>query len=156
MQTKNKIISFISCFSIFFTICLNVNAIDLNISAKEVTIDKKNNTILAKGDVEAIDSEGRIINSDSAFYQKSIDHFLAQGNVQITDTKRNIITTDKAVYDQAKEVIITYENSELILNPLTAAPGFNIENVYVLPGIPNIMKKMFPIVYQFVHQNNHI
>ena len=32
---------------------------------------------------------------------------------------------------------------ELILNPLTAAPGFKLKNVYVLPGIPVIMKKMF-------------
>lgn len=35
------------------------------------------------------------------------------------------------------------ENVELILNPLTAAPGFIIENVYVLPGVPDIMKKIF-------------
>ena len=35
------------------------------------------------------------------------------------------------------------EHAELILNPLTAAPGFIIKNVYVLPGVPNIMKKMF-------------
>ena len=32
---------------------------------------------------------------------------------------------------------------ELIINPLTAAPGFRINNVYVLPGVPEIMKKMF-------------
>ena len=32
---------------------------------------------------------------------------------------------------------------ELILNPLTVAPGFKINNVYVLPGVPMIMKKMF-------------
>ncbi len=33
--------------------------------------------------------------------------------------------------------------SELILNPMTAAPGFKINNVYVLPGVPEIMEKMF-------------
>ena len=33
--------------------------------------------------------------------------------------------------------------SELILNPMTAAPGFNIKNVYVLPGVPEIMQVMF-------------
>jgi len=31
----------------------------------------------------------------------------------------------------------------LIYNPLTFAPGFKIENVFVLPGIPEIMEKMF-------------
>ena len=33
--------------------------------------------------------------------------------------------------------------SELILNPMTAAPGFIIKNVYVLPGVPEIMQVMF-------------
>ena len=33
--------------------------------------------------------------------------------------------------------------SKLIENPLTVAPGFNIENVYVFPGVPRIMQKMF-------------
>ena len=32
---------------------------------------------------------------------------------------------------------------ELIYNPLTVAPGFKIENVFVLPGVPQIMQKMF-------------
>lgn len=35
------------------------------------------------------------------------------------------------------------EDAELILNPLTAAPGFVIKNIYVLPGVPEIMQKMF-------------
>ena len=35
------------------------------------------------------------------------------------------------------------KGSELILNPVTAAPGFKIKNVYVLPGVPEIMQIMF-------------
>ena len=35
------------------------------------------------------------------------------------------------------------EYAELILNPLTSAPGFYIENIYVFPGVPDIMQKMF-------------
>ena len=35
------------------------------------------------------------------------------------------------------------EQAKLILNPLTAAPGFIVKNIYVLPGIPEIMQKMF-------------
>ncbi len=31
---------------------------------------------------------------------------------------------------------------ELIYNPMTAAPGFKINNVYVLPGVPKIMEQM--------------
>ena len=34
------------------------------------------------------------------------------------------------------------ENAELILNPTSGAPGFSIENVFCLPGVPSIMKSM--------------
>ena len=33
-------------------------------------------------------------------------------------------------------------DAELIYNPMTAAPGFKINNVYVLPGVPKIMEQM--------------
>ena len=33
--------------------------------------------------------------------------------------------------------------AKLIYNPITVAPGFNIKNVYVLPGVPKIMELMF-------------
>lgn len=35
------------------------------------------------------------------------------------------------------------EGAELIDNPVSAAPGFRLENVYVLPGVPRIMQAMF-------------
>ena len=34
------------------------------------------------------------------------------------------------------------ENAELILNPTSGAPGFSVENVYRLPGVPSILKSM--------------
>ncbi len=33
-------------------------------------------------------------------------------------------------------------SAKLILNPSSGAPGFNVENVYCLPGVPSIMKSM--------------
>jgi len=33
-------------------------------------------------------------------------------------------------------------NAELILNPTSGAPGFSVENVYCLPGVPSILKSM--------------
>jgi len=33
-------------------------------------------------------------------------------------------------------------NADLILNPTSGAPGFNIENVFCLPGVPSILKSM--------------
>jgi molybdopterin-biosynthesis enzyme MoeA-like protein len=34
------------------------------------------------------------------------------------------------------------EGAELIDNPVSVAPGFRLENVYVLPGVPKIMQAM--------------
>ena len=34
------------------------------------------------------------------------------------------------------------ENANLILNPTSGAPGFNVENVFCLPGVPSIVKSM--------------
>ncbi|HET6466821.1 MAG TPA: competence/damage-inducible protein A [Geminicoccaceae bacterium] len=37
----------------------------------------------------------------------------------------------------------TPEGAELIDNPVSVAPGFRVDNVYVLPGVPSIMQAMF-------------
>ena len=34
------------------------------------------------------------------------------------------------------------ENAQLILNPTSGAPGFSVENVFCLPGVPSILKSM--------------
>ena len=34
------------------------------------------------------------------------------------------------------------ENAELILNPTSGAPGFCVQNVFCLPGVPSILKSM--------------
>jgi molybdenum cofactor synthesis domain-containing protein len=34
------------------------------------------------------------------------------------------------------------KNANLILNPTSGAPGFNIKNVFCLPGVPSILKSM--------------
>ncbi|HCR85656.1 MAG TPA: competence/damage-inducible protein A [Alphaproteobacteria bacterium] len=44
----------------------------------------------------------------------------------------------------------TPEGATLIENPLTSAPGYKIENVFVLAGIPSIMQVMFDYASQFL------
>ena len=34
------------------------------------------------------------------------------------------------------------ENAKLILNPTSGAPGFSVENVFCLPGVPSILRSM--------------
>ena len=48
------------------------------------------------------------------------------------------------------------EGAELIENPLTAAPGCKIENVFVLAGIPSIMQVMFDYASQSLQKGRKI
>ena len=41
-----------------------------------------------------------------------------------------------------KKMVWMPKNANLILNPTSGAPGFNIENVFCLPGVPSILKSM--------------
>ena len=34
------------------------------------------------------------------------------------------------------------KNAKLILNPTSGAPGFSVENVFCLPGVPSILKSI--------------
>tara|TARA_B100000212_G_scaffold167768_1_gene126114 strand:- start:190 stop:939 length:750 start_codon:yes stop_codon:yes gene_type:complete len=44
--------------------------------------------------------------------------------------------------DGRKRMAWMPKDSKLILNPTSGAPGFNIDNVFCLPGVPSIMKSM--------------
>ena len=49
-------------------------------------------------------------------------------------------------------------NANLILNPTSGAPGFNIENVFCLPGVPSILKSMlggFCLLYTSPSPRDH-
>ena len=41
-------------------------------------------------------------------------------------------------------------NANLILNPTSGAPGFNVENVFCLPGVPSILKSMAPNLKKYL------
>ena len=45
--------------------------------------------------------------------------------------------------DGRKKMAMLPDRVKLIYNPISAAPGFIIKNVYVFPGVPEIMQKMF-------------
>ena len=116
MQIKNRIIIAIIYLLSLFSSNTNLQADEFNISALEILVDKKNNIIIGKGSVEAVDSQGRIINADKITYEKSREFLIAEGSVKIFDDEENILTTNKATYDKLNELITTYENSELIMN----------------------------------------
>ena len=41
-----------------------------------------------------------------------------------------------------KKMVWMPANANLILNPTSGAPGFNVQNVFSLPGVPSILKSM--------------
>ena len=41
-----------------------------------------------------------------------------------------------------KKMAMMPVTAKLILNPTSGAPGFNVENVFSLPGVPSILKSM--------------
>ncbi|MEQ9115873.1 MAG: molybdopterin-binding protein [Rickettsiales bacterium] len=50
---------------------------------------------------------------------------------------------DIKMNDGTKKMAILPEKVKIIANNVSAAPGFQIENVFVFAGIPNIMQNMF-------------
>ena len=44
--------------------------------------------------------------------------------------------------DGRQKMVWMPENANLILNPTSGAPGFNVANVFCLPGVPSILKSM--------------
>ena len=43
-----------------------------------------------------------------------------------------------------------HDDMDLILNPVSAAPGFRVENVFVMAGVPRIMQAMLDNVLQMI------
>jgi len=125
MQIKNNVkillIVFLSTFNI------NLYAEEFNITAKEILVDKDNKTLIGKGSVEAVDSDGNIITADTIIYSKSKEFLTAEGNVKIIDKEGNILLGKKATYDKINELITTYNDTELVLNK-----GYNLisKNIY--------------------------
>ena len=44
--------------------------------------------------------------------------------------------------DSRQKMVWMPKNANLILNPTSGAPGFSVENVFCLPGVPSILKSM--------------
>lgn len=55
--------------------------------------------------------------------------------------ERNVDLTDAASEARRRMARIP-EGAELILNPVSAAPGFRIANVFVMAGVPSVMRGM--------------
>ena len=110
------------------------------------------------------DDEQTIINTVNQ-YRKSFDYVFTTGGIGPTHDDITASSISKAfnlTYGPHKEAMSLLEkyykpgefnegrqkmawmptNANLIYNPTSGAPGFNVENVFCLPGVPSILKSM--------------
>ena len=117
------------------------------------------------GEVRVIpDIEKTIINTLNLL-RKEYDYVFTTGGIGPThdditaDSVSKTFELKYEIHKEAFEILETYykpgefnegrqkmawmpENANLILNPTSGAPGFNVENVFCLPGVPSILKSM--------------
>ncbi len=110
------------------------------------------------------DNEKMIIDTVNTL-RKKYDYIFTTGGIGPTHDDITASSISKAfkkeykVHKQAYKILESYykpgefnegrqkmvwmpENAELILNPTSGAPGFHVENVFCLPGVPSILKSM--------------
>ena len=113
MQIKNSLVLLLTLFLSLFTLNVNLHAEEFNITAKEILLDKDDEVLIGKGNVEAVDSEGNIVNADKITYTKSKEFLLAEGDVKITDNDGNILYTEKASYDKVNNIINIFVDKQI-------------------------------------------
>ncbi len=146
MQTRNRKKELIFFLLSFFIFNLNLSAEEFNITAEEILVDKENEIIVGKGSVQAVDTEGKLINANKITYEKSREFLLAEGEVKIADIEGNILIADRATYDKINELIITYNDTELILKE-----GYKLLTKNILY---NIEKKILTSDYNSIFTDN--
>ncbi len=117
------------------------------------------------GEVRVVPDDEKIIIDNINFFRKKYNYVFTTGGIGPTHDDITAQSVSKVfnrkyeVHKEAYKILESYykpgefnegrqkmvwmpENAELILNPTSGAPGFNVENVYCLPGVPSILKSM--------------
>ena len=141
---------------------LSGRTIDTNTSSISIWL---NSLGVKLGEVRVIpDIEKKIINTVNEL-RKKFDYVFTTGGIGPTHDDITANSISKAfnvnyeVHDEAFKILENYytkgkfnegrqqmswmpSGARLILNPASGAPGFIIENVYCLPGVPSILQSM--------------
>ena len=82
-----------------------------------------------------------------AFGQKLIHHPVAEKML-----RERIIKMGNEVTEARLRMARTPEFAELLINEVSGAPGFKVENVFVMAGIPRVMQAMFGAAVPFLER----
>ena len=117
------------------------------------------------GEVRVIPDIEKIIIDTINILRKNYDYVFTTGGIGPTHDDITAESISKAfglkyeIHQEAFKILEAYykkgefnegrqkmvwmpQNANLILNPTSGAPGFNVENVFCLPGVPSILKSM--------------
>jgi molybdenum cofactor synthesis domain-containing protein len=117
------------------------------------------------GEVRVVPDEEKIIIDTLNLLRKTYNYVFTTGGIGPTHDDITAQSVAKAfnkkyeIHKQAFKILESYykpgefnegrqkmvwmpEDAELILNPTSGAPGFSIDNVFCLPGVPSILKSM--------------
>ena len=117
------------------------------------------------GEVRVIPDIEKTIIDTINLLRKNYDYVFTTGGIGPTHDDITAESISKAfglkyeIHQEAFKILETYykkgefnegrqkmvwmpQNANLILNPTSGAPGFNVENVFCLPGVPSILKSM--------------
>ena len=117
------------------------------------------------GEVRVIPDDEKIIIDMVNLLRKNYDYIFTTGGIGPTHDDITAESISKAfglnyeIHKEAFKILEDYykpgefnegrqkmtmmpSNANLILNPTSGAPGFNVENVFSLPGVPSILKSM--------------
>ena len=116
-------------------------------------------------EVRIVSDTEEIIIDTLNFLRKSNDYVFTTGGIGPTHDDITAESVSKAfdlkyeIHPEAFKILESYykpgefnkgrqkmvwmpSNAELILNPTSGAPGFSVENVFCLPGVPSILKSV--------------
>ena len=117
------------------------------------------------GEVRVIPDIEKTIIDTLSLLKTTYDYVFTTGGIGPTHDDITAVSVSKAfglkyeMHKQAYKILEAYykpgefnegrqkmvwmpENAKLILNPTSGAPGFSVENVFCLPGVPSILKSM--------------
>ena len=116
-------------------------------------------------EVRVVPDKEKFIVEALNFFRKTYDYVFTSGGIGPTHDDITAQSVSKAfgkkyeIHKEAYKILESYykpgefndgrqkmvwmpSNADLILNPTSGAPGFCVENVFCLPGVPSILKSM--------------